>query len=111
MKDLREASYILGIQIHRNKSKRILGLSQSQYIDIIIKKFDMKNSKKGLIPMRHGISLFKNMFQKTSEERAHMDRIPNASAIKYIMYAMLYTKPDIAYALTESKRVLSQKRF
>ena len=52
IKDLGEASYILGIRIYRDRSNRILSLSQSRYIDIIIKRFDMKNSKRGLIPMR-----------------------------------------------------------
>ena len=33
MKDLGEASYILGIQIYRDWSKRIIGLSQSTYIE------------------------------------------------------------------------------
>ncbi|KAJ9557116.1 LOW QUALITY PROTEIN: hypothetical protein OSB04_011730 [Centaurea solstitialis] len=33
MKDLGEAAYILGIKIYRNRSKRLIGLSQSTYID------------------------------------------------------------------------------
>ena len=32
MKDLDEASYILGIKIYRDRSKSMLGLSQSRYI-------------------------------------------------------------------------------
>ena len=47
MKDLGEASYILGIRIYRDRSKRMLGLSQSRYIKTIVKMFDIENSKKG----------------------------------------------------------------
>ncbi|KAJ9567534.1 hypothetical protein OSB04_003500, partial [Centaurea solstitialis] len=57
MKDLGEAAYILGIKIYRNRSKRLIGLSQSTYIDKILKKFGMDESKKGFIPMQHGIVL------------------------------------------------------
>nr|AAR96000.1 polyprotein-like protein [Musa acuminata] len=100
MKDLREASYILEIRIYRDRSKRILDLSQSRYIDTIVKRFDMKNSKRDLIPMRHGISLFRSISLKTHEERANMDRILYVSTIGYIIYVMLCTRPDIAYALS-----------
>ena len=36
MKDLGEAAYILGIKIYRDRSKRLIGLSQSTYIDKIL---------------------------------------------------------------------------
>ena len=55
IKDLGEAFYILEIWIYRDRSKRMLGLSQSRHIDTIIKRFGMKNFKRGLIPMRHWI--------------------------------------------------------
>ncbi|GKD22891.1 retrotransposon protein, putative, ty1-copia subclass [Tanacetum coccineum] len=51
MKDLGEATYILGIKIYRDRSKRILGLCQSTYIDKILKRFKMENSKRGWVPM------------------------------------------------------------
>ena len=35
MKDLGEASYILGIKIYRDRSRRLIGLSQSTYLDKI----------------------------------------------------------------------------
>ena len=37
MKDLGEAAYILGIKIYRDRSKRLLGLFQSTYIDKVLK--------------------------------------------------------------------------
>nr|GEW76700.1 retrotransposon protein, putative, Ty1-copia subclass [Tanacetum cinerariifolium] len=36
MKDLREAAYILGIKIYRDRSKRLIGLCQSAYIEKIL---------------------------------------------------------------------------
>ena len=45
MKDLGEASRILGIQIYRDRSKRLIGLSQSVYIDKVLKRFSISNSK------------------------------------------------------------------
>ena len=46
MKDVGEAAYILGIRILRNRSRRLIGLSQSTYVDKVLKSFSMGNSKK-----------------------------------------------------------------
>ena len=54
MKDLGETAYILGIRIYRDRSLKLLGLSQSTYIDKMLRRFNMHDSKKGFIPMQHG---------------------------------------------------------
>src|SRR6266536_3621041 len=46
-KDLGEAAYILGIKIYRDRSRRLIGLSQSTYLDKVLKRFKMDQSKKG----------------------------------------------------------------
>ena len=99
MKDLSEASYILGIKIYRDRSKRMLGLSQSRYIDLVLKRFNIEGSKRGYLPIDHGIQLFKKLSPKTPEERNKMSSIPYTSTVGSIMYAMLYTRPDVAYVL------------
>ena len=99
IKNLSEASYILGIKIYRDRSKRMLGLSQSRYIDLVLKRFSMDGSKRGYLPMSQGIHLSKRMSPKTSEERNRMSFIPYASAVGSTMYAMLCTRLDVAYAL------------
>ena len=43
MKDL-GAAYILGIKIYRDRSRRLIGLSQSTYLDKVLKKFKMDQS-------------------------------------------------------------------
>ena len=57
MKDLGNASYVLGIQILRDRKNKLLALSQASYIDKVLARFSMQNSKKGLLPTRHGVSL------------------------------------------------------
>ena len=49
MKDLGEASYILGIQIIRDRKNNLLALSQESYIDKVLARFSMQDSKKGLL--------------------------------------------------------------
>jgi hypothetical protein len=59
MKDLEETAYILGIKIYRDRSKRLIGLSQDAYIDKILNRFNMQDSKKGFLPISHVITLSK----------------------------------------------------
>ena len=57
MKDLGEAAYVLGIKIYRDKSRRLIGLSQSTYHDKVLKKFKMDRLKKGFLPVLQGMKL------------------------------------------------------
>jgi hypothetical protein len=41
MKDLREALYVLGIEIHRDRKNEVLGLSQKAYLEKDLKKYNM----------------------------------------------------------------------
>ena len=57
MKDLGKTNFILGIKLWRDRKNRMLGLSQARYIDKVLEQFSMQNSKKGLLPFRHGVPL------------------------------------------------------
>ncbi|KAL0291730.1 UNVERIFIED_CONTAM: Retrovirus-related Pol polyprotein from transposon TNT 1-94 [Sesamum radiatum] len=100
MKDMGEASYILGIKIYRDRSRRMLGLIQSLYIEKVLKRFKMEHSKRGLLPMRHGVQFSKKKSLKTNEEHKRMSNISYASAVVSIQYVVQCTKPDVAYALS-----------
>ena len=77
----------------------MLGLSQSRYIDKILARFSMQNSKKGLLPFRHGAPLSDDQRLKTLEEENMTRQIPYAFAVGSLMYAMLCTRPDICYSV------------
>ncbi|KAA0058181.1 gag/pol protein [Cucumis melo var. makuwa] len=99
MKDLGEAQFVLGIQIFKDRKNKTLALSQASYIDKIVVKYSMQNSKRGLLPFRHGVTLSKEQCLKTPQEVEKMRHIPYASAVGSLMYAMLCTRPDICYAV------------
>ena len=48
----------------------------------------MEQSKRGNIPMPHGIMLSKSMCPKTQDERTNMSVTPNALVIGSIMYVV-----------------------
>ena len=89
--------YILGIKIYRDRSRRLIGLSQSTYLDKVLKKFKMDQSKKGFSPVLQGVKLSQTQSPTTAEDREKMKVIPYASTIGSIMYAMLCTWPDVIY--------------
>ena len=82
----------------------MIGLSQRTYIDKVLDRFNMTNSKKGFLPMSHGISLSKKQCPMTPDELEKMSKIPYASAIGSIMYAMICTRPDVSCALSMTSR-------
>jgi ATP-binding cassette subfamily B (MDR/TAP) protein 1 len=59
--------------------------------------------------MSHGIHLSKTQCPSTTDERECMSRIPYASAIGSIMYAMIFTRPDISYAHSVTSRYQSDQ--
>ncbi|KAL0445168.1 UNVERIFIED_CONTAM: Retrovirus-related Pol polyprotein from transposon TNT 1-94 [Sesamum latifolium] len=63
----------------------------------------MENSKRGFLPVRHGIKLSKKQSPKTDEELRKMFDIPYASAVG-IQYAVQCTRPDVAFALSVTCR-------
>nr|GEU48856.1 putative reverse transcriptase domain-containing protein [Tanacetum cinerariifolium] len=80
MKDLGEAAYILGIKIYTDRSRRLIDLCQSDYIEKILKRYFMENSKRGTIPMQEKLKLIKSQGASTPAGKQRMQNIPYASA-------------------------------
>nr|GEU53525.1 hypothetical protein [Tanacetum cinerariifolium] len=105
MKDLGEAAFILGIKIYRDRSKRLNRLSQSAYMDKILKRYKMDNSKRGHILMQERLDLNKTQGASTPEEVKRMKNVPYASVVGSIMYAVRCTRPDVARRHQISDRI------
>ncbi|KAK0605073.1 hypothetical protein LWI29_022493 [Acer saccharum] len=68
------------------------------YVDDIL-LIGNDDSKKGMLPFRHGIKLSKEQVPKNEHEEQFMSRVPYASAVGSLMYAMLCTRPDICFTV------------
>ncbi|GJW09084.1 retrotransposon protein, putative, ty1-copia subclass [Tanacetum coccineum] len=98
MKDLEEAPFILGIKIYRDRSKRLIRLGQNAYLDKILKRYKMDNSKHGHILIQERLDLNKTQGASTPKEVKRMQNVPYASAVGSIMYVVRCTRPDVAFA-------------
>ena len=107
MKDLGDATYILGIRTNRDRSKRLIGLSQSTYIDKVLHHFGMQEAKRVFVPMSHGITISKEDCPKSSDDKDRINRVSYTSAIGSIMYAMICSRPDVSYSLRMTSRYQS----
>lgn len=76
MKDLGEASFVLGVEIRRVRSHGTLGVSHSVYIDIVLKRFDMKICKPGDVLIIKGDVLSKDKSPTNEVERESMKKVP-----------------------------------
>lgn len=67
MSDVGYPTYIIVIKIYRDRSKKLIGLSQSTHLDKILKKLKMQNSKKVLVPRQHVMTFTKTQCISCSE--------------------------------------------
>ena len=68
----------------------------------------MNEAKLVSTPLGSHFKLSKEQSPKTEEERDHMSKVPYASAIGSLMYAMVCTRPDIAHAVGVVSRFMSR---
>ncbi|GJR76532.1 retrotransposon protein, putative, ty1-copia subclass [Tanacetum coccineum] len=105
MKDLGKAAYILGIKIYRDRSRRLISLCQSAYIEKILKRYHMENSKCGSIPMQDKLRLSKSQGASTPTELKRIQNVPYTLAVGFIMYAVRCTRPDVAFPQNITSRI------
>ena len=98
MKDLGVAIVILGIKISKTSDGLIV--SQSHYIEKILKKFKQNDSSPMRTPVDVNLHLSKNNGKCLSQQEF-------AQAIGSLMYVMNCARPDIAYVVSKLSRYTS----
>ncbi|CAM8953744.1 unnamed protein product [Rhodiola kirilowii] len=100
MKDMGIAQRILGVRIVRDRSKRLMFLSQTDYLDKVLDKFQLKNANPSIVPLGRHLKLFKSDCPQTDFEKQKMSKVLYDVDVGSIMYAMLCTRPDFSFGVS-----------
>jgi len=102
MTDLGPCKYYLGMEVTRDRQNRTLKLSQRSYLEKVLRDFGMWDCNK-----KHDTPIDTH----TKLQKAEAEYEPKIADIKWyqsavgsLMYAMLGTRPDIAYAVSVVSR-------
>jgi hypothetical protein len=104
IRDLGPITFLLGVHITRDRSKRTLSLSQRQYVIDLLERFDMHMCKPVSTPAVPGTRLSKSSCPSSPEELAEMEGVPYMEAVGALMYLAVSTRPDIAYIVGKLSR-------
>ncbi|GJU53552.1 retrovirus-related pol polyprotein from transposon TNT 1-94 [Tanacetum coccineum] len=107
MKELGEAKKILGMKIVRDRSRKILRVSQSGYVSKILNNFRIDNGKSVKMPLGGHFKLsLKDCLVRDCDVK-RVSKVPYANAVWSLMYLMVCTRPDMAYAVSVVSRYLA----
>src|SRR3954470_12107876 len=67
----------------------------------------MSNSKPVVTPTNSQFTLSIDQYPSTDVERAYMNSIPYANIVGSLMYVMVCTRPNIAYAISLVRRYMA----
>lgn len=87
IKDVNEASYVIGIEIFQNRAQGLLELSQKTYINKLLERFRIKKCLLSIVPIKKGDTFNLMQCSKNELKHAQMEMIPYASIVGSLMYA------------------------
>jgi len=110
MKDLGEAK-VLSMKIERDRRSGKVSLTQKGYLQKVLQRFNIDGDTKSVsTPLTPYFKLKVTMSLTTVEEREYMIRVPYASTIGSLMYAMVCTRPDLSQAISMISRYMRDPR-
>ena len=94
MDDRGEVHHILGMEVIRDREKRILTIDQKTYLEDVLKRFGMEDCRPVGTPIEPG----KN-FTKLRDDEEPADETLYQAAVGSLNYAAIATRPDLSTAV------------
>ncbi len=98
--DLGPVSWLLGLKVTRDHENRTICLSQTAYINTMLDRFTLTNTKPFHSPMVLRIIYSKDDSPSSPQEATHMEKALYREAIGSLMYASVATRPNISFVVT-----------
>ncbi|KAG8496862.1 hypothetical protein CXB51_008020 [Gossypium anomalum] len=100
MKDLGPAKKILGMEILRDRKASKLYLNRKGYIEKVLCRFNMQNAKPVSTPLAAHFRLSSALSPQSDDEIEYMSHVSYSSVVESLMYATVYLRPDLSYAVS-----------
>ena len=82
-------------------------MTQESYLKKVVERFGMDDKTKPVCTtLAPHFKLSSSSCPRSQEERDYMARVPYASAVGSLMYAMVCTRPDISQAVSMVSRYM-----
>jgi hypothetical protein len=107
MKDIEASNFIMGIGIKRDRVARNIWLNQMNYIETILKRFNMQDCKPMKVLIAMETKIIVEQCPMTQEEIEDMTCVPYASVCCSLMYVMVCIQPNISHAVGVFSRYMS----
>jgi hypothetical protein len=106
VKDMGEPTYMLGVEILRDREAGTIHICQRRYLIDMLEEFGMTDCKPVKTPLPAGLTLTKDMSPITPEDVEDMVEVPYAEATGKLIHVANWTRPDIAYAVSQESRYM-----
>lgn len=109
MKDLGTATHCIGVRI--KQTNEYIEIDQTTYINEILERFRMENSKPVATPSDTNVKLSKDLGKSDEVNDEELKKIPYQAAVGCLLYLTQWSRPDIAFAVNDVSRFNSNYRF
>ena len=100
MTDLGELHYCLGVEFARDRGARTITMSQAKNVKEVLERFGMEDCKSIGTPLDTKVKLVKISDEEYDKDAPRMASVPYKSAVGSLMYAMVATRADLAFAIS-----------
>ena len=107
IKDMGNLRWLLCIGIDRDQKNPMISFSQAAYVQKIVEHFGMEDANPLSRPITPGHNLSKSQSPVSDSDIEEMRDIPYREAVSSLMYVVVGTQPDIAYAVSYLERFMA----